>query len=526
MVRTLSLPRRLVTATLLSGLVVVSVPSAPASAAPSLLVSGQIATFDVPTADALPHAMALDADGTVWFTERAADRLGRIAPDGTIVETALPEFGVEPAGIGAGPGGIWFTEASAARIGVLAGDGTLTEFPLPGGTGQPAGVAEGPDGAMWFTERTGHAIGRVNADGTIEEFPTTPKAGPFGIALGADGAIWFTQQVVDAIGRIDADGTIVDHPLADVNPAGIAPGPDGAMWFTERAGNAIGRIETDGTISSFPLPIDQANPASIAPGPDGAMWFTMTGADAIGRIEMDGTIQTRAIAAGAAPYGIVADLDGTVWWAEQGLNRIGRLTPADAPPDLTAPTIAISSPVEGTPVLAGSPVRAAYACTDEPGGSGIATCAGPVASGASFVPALGAQTFTVTASDVAGNTATASVTILAFSRIEAPLTGMLRPGEGVPFTLGMGLDPRSRAAVLAEGSPVSRQVDCADPSMSLGPATAAEVKPAHVRNDGSLSFRWRTDRGWAGQCRTLELRFAAAGWTGGSAVFLARFSAR
>ena len=36
-------------------------------------------------------------------------------------------------------------------------------------------------------------------------------------------------------------------------------------------------------------------------------------------------------------------------------------------------------------------------------------------------------------------------------------------------------------------------------------------------------MRWRTERAWAGTCRTLTLRFVATGWTGVDAVFLVRF---
>ena len=54
-------------------------------------------------------------------------------------------------------------------------------------------------------------------------------------------------------------------------------------------------------------------------------------------------------------------------------------------------------------------MNASYACSDEAGGSGIASCAGPVNSGTALDTAsLGLKTFTVTATDNAGNTTSAS----------------------------------------------------------------------------------------------------------------------
>jgi Tol biopolymer transport system component len=77
--------------------------------------------------------------------------------------------------------------------------------------------------------------------------------------------------------------------------------------------------------------------------------------------------------------------------------------------DLAVPAITVTAPADGATVTAGDPLTASYSCSDA--GSGIASCAGPVASGASLdTAAPGSYTFTVTAVDAAGNTASAAVT--------------------------------------------------------------------------------------------------------------------
>lgn len=76
--------------------------------------------------------------------------------------------------------------------------------------------------------------------------------------------------------------------------------------------------------------------------------------------------------------------------------------------DKTAPTVAIAVPT-ATTYLLNQPVAADYSCADAL--SGVATCTGTVASGSNIdTSSLGTKTFTVTATDVAGNTSTASVT--------------------------------------------------------------------------------------------------------------------
>jgi hypothetical protein len=78
--------------------------------------------------------------------------------------------------------------------------------------------------------------------------------------------------------------------------------------------------------------------------------------------------------------------------------------------DGIAPTITITSPANGSTYQQGAILYAAYSCADS-GGSGLASCDGPVVSGAAIDTATtGSHTFTVKAVDQAGNSASASVT--------------------------------------------------------------------------------------------------------------------
>lgn len=75
--------------------------------------------------------------------------------------------------------------------------------------------------------------------------------------------------------------------------------------------------------------------------------------------------------------------------------------------DKTAPAVSVTSP-SAVNYMLNQAVTAAYTCAD--GGSGAASCVGAApAGGAVDTSTAGAHTFTVTAADVAGNAATASV---------------------------------------------------------------------------------------------------------------------
>src|SRR5262249_5731396 len=74
-----------------------------------------ITEFALPTPNSRPYQITAGADGNLWFTESAGNRIGRITPDGTLTEFSLPNPG-SPFGITAGPdGNLWFMEFS--RVG-------------------------------------------------------------------------------------------------------------------------------------------------------------------------------------------------------------------------------------------------------------------------------------------------------------------------------------------------------------------------------------------------------------------------
>jgi hypothetical protein len=214
-----------------------------------------------------------------------------------------------------------------------------------------------------------------------------------------------------------------------------------------------------------------------------------------------------------------------VWFTEGNADAIGRLTLPASPEDTTAPTIRIDAPVQGSIAITGSPLAADFTCEDE-GGSGLATCDGTVPPGARVDTAPGAHRFDVTASDGAGNTASASASYLAFTRVEGSIAdGSARAGQWATLELGLGgRAPKHASDFVAPGSPVARQVDCADPSTALEPDAPADVQVSTRRD--MLVTKWRAPRDWAGTCRAITFRFTAPGWQGADATFVVAFEGR
>lgn len=510
-------PASLGAATLLLALVsLFTLSGTPASAA-------QPTWFDLPAADSFPQGLAAGPDGKTWVANRFAAQIERVAPDGTFSPIDL-EFGVDPYDIVRGPdGAMWFTEHNGNRIGRLTVQGELTEFFL-GDRSAPAGITVGPDGALWFAQRGISSIGRITVEGEISQWPTiTPRAAPLSITSGPDGALWFTLTNANAIGRLTVDGTMTEFPLPSQAhaPQGITLGPDGALWVTARGTNTIVRMTRVGGITEYPVPTADAGLNGITVGLDGALWFTEGIADAVGRITPAGEILEIPLGEGASPTGIASGPDGAIWFSAPGTNRVGRLDLSE-PADETAPVVTIISPPDGAIMTEGERMIADYFCADEPGGSGLSSCLGPVPDGGVVPNGLGSHTFTVTATDGEGNGASATHGYVVFEDVAGPITkqDVFAAGRVIPIILE--LDGRARGPVFANGSPLVRAVDCAT-GAPIGIDTPAIVK-TQLSKDGRLHLQWRTGAGWGGSCRSLVVRLGFAGWSDADASFTVRFA--
>jgi virginiamycin B lyase len=85
--------------------------------------NGAITSFPVPTADAQPSGITADSAGNVYFTETAGDApgIGRVAPDGTVVEFTAPTPNASIQGITVGPDtNLWYAAFDASKVGRIA----------------------------------------------------------------------------------------------------------------------------------------------------------------------------------------------------------------------------------------------------------------------------------------------------------------------------------------------------------------------------------------------------------------------
>jgi virginiamycin B lyase len=250
---------------------------------------GQVSTFRVPTAHGvLGTPLVAGGDGDLYFGE--IGRIGRISPAGVVSEFPIP--GAQPPTgnpfhlARAGDGLIYFTEVGG-QIGRIRPDGTIMQF----ATGSPTEIQSflsAGDGAIWFTNRDGYLHRLDPRTGAVTALMTAapPELEPsIDLAVGAGQTLlWLAigtmvERVNQEAGKVVPVGEVPDGSVG-----GMVSGPDGNLWFTQFTGvDQVGRMTPAGQVATFPVTA-RSTPSEIIVGHDGNLWFTEFHAAQVGRI--------------------------------------------------------------------------------------------------------------------------------------------------------------------------------------------------------------------------------------------------
>ncbi len=313
----------------------------------------------------------------------------------------------------------------------LATDGSLSllhSFTGSDGAYPYAGLLQGANGALYGTTVAGGSnnsgtVFRLAADGSyslLHSFNGSNGGTPYaGLLQGADGALYSTtfyggSNGAGSVFRLAADGSnfsllhSFNYSDGYYPYAGLLQGGDGALYGTTTRGGTAGA----GTV--FRLPLPDNTPPVVACGTADSAWhadnvnIACTSSDSGSGLadpadasfllstSVPGGTETATASSNSHP---VCDVAGNCVTAGPiANNKIDKLAPA----------ITIATPANGATYLLKQVVIAGYSCAD--GGAGLASCTGSVASGSAIdTNTVGSKTFSVTTSDLVGNTASQTV---------------------------------------------------------------------------------------------------------------------
>ena len=257
--------------------------------------TGHVDEFKAPNAGtAAIHSAVPAADGSVWFTEQGANKIGRwdpgtqkitefqdamipgkentlaggskhtlrVAADGRVWSTGGPLSVYDPAaakfteipqipsayGITFDQQGtVWFAEFTpAGQIGRIDPKTlAVTKYQLPTNRAFPRRIQVDTDGTIWVAEYTAGKL--AHFDPKTEHFTEYelpgPEATPYALGIGADHTIWYSSEYMDYIGRLDpATGKVTKYPTpqSENTMREFYLDGEGRMWFGTPANNKVG----------------------------------------------------------------------------------------------------------------------------------------------------------------------------------------------------------------------------------------------------------------------------------------------
>ncbi len=205
--------------------------------------------------------------------------------------------------------------------------------------------------------------------------------------------------------------------------------------------------------------------------------------------------------------------------AEDGAGNVGFTTDKghlflSLTGDHTGPEVTVAAPIENGALAKNQVVPASFACSD-PGG--VVSCSGTTPNGANIdTSTYGTHAFTVTATDVSGNTTIVTVEYTVGYRFsgffqpvdDPPVLNVAKAGSSIALKFSLGGD--QGLAILASGSPSTSAIGCdnAAPTddVTVDPTdTAGKSGLSYSAGDGQYTYVWKTAKSWSGTCRRLTV---------------------
>ncbi len=406
------------------------------------------------------YAVTTGQDGSIWVASAQFQTVTQITfADG--VWTPQPAIGVngDPIALTTGlDGSIWASLPNGSEVQQLTNaNGVWTTQPaisvmssnFNGDGAKNVAITTSSDGSIWVANRNYNSVQQI-ADTNGTWTPMTPLSlsdkdgssndGPLPSALtpGLDGSIWFANQGADSSQggnsvqqAINVNGVWTAQPAIAVGttPRAITTGLDGSIWVANTGSNTVQQIaEVNGAWVAQPAIAVGTGPRGLATGLDGSIWVANTGSNTVQQISNVGGVWTaqQPIAVGDNPFGLTVGRNGSLWVTNTDSNTLQQIViPAGNPLDLSAELSSVPGKVTlswNPPITNGGAPITTYTATVSQGGQAQSIQTSGTMATFEGLTSGGPISFTVTATNFAGNGPPAELEVAAPTAPTAPLS--------------------------------------------------------------------------------------------------------
>jgi virginiamycin B lyase len=249
-------------------------------------VTGKVDEFQAPNeGTAGIHSAVPAPDGSVWFTEQGANKLGHWDP--TTKKITEYQEAWRPGKEGYLDGGSKHTVRVLPNGEVWSTGGPLSMFDPK--TGKYTDVKEIPSvygitydqkGNVWFAEYTPQGgIGMVDPDTMkVEKYaPPTRGSRARRIVVDDKGIVWFGEYQSGKVGKFDPTTKSFEEwqlPGAEPTPYAFEVDAKGYVWYSSEHQDVIGRLDPNsGKVVEFPLPYSENTMREFFKDDQGRMWY-------------------------------------------------------------------------------------------------------------------------------------------------------------------------------------------------------------------------------------------------------------
>jgi virginiamycin B lyase len=270
-----------------------------------------ITEYDLPDRLIQPHDVALDRDGTVWYSDFGQMFLGKMdAKTGKVTQYPIP---VVKKGYPVGTLNLEFDQNDNPWVGVMYQSAiakfdkkteTFQTWSTPkewdtdaGQLGHLALDGTPVDNKVWIKNSDGGNIYRLDLDtnkmenlGAFKDPRTSRRIGTYGLHSDAQNNVYLLDFAAGNIVKIDAKTkapTIYMTPTPNSRPRRGRVDAEGRLWFAEYNGNAIGMFDPKTEkISEWKVPTPWSAPYDAEASRNGEAWTGSMLTDRVARLDI------------------------------------------------------------------------------------------------------------------------------------------------------------------------------------------------------------------------------------------------